>query len=40
MLTPQPLPPTPLVLPSLRVPDIVWVPIPPRRPVPVPVRVH
>lgn len=40
MLTPQPLPPTPLVLPSMRVPDLAWVPVPPFKRVPVPVRVH
>jgi len=40
MLTPTPLPPTPLTLPPVRLPDLAWVPTPPFKKVPVPVRVQ
>ena len=40
MLTIRPLPPTPLICPPVRLPELQWVPIPPAVRVPVPVLVH
>lgn len=40
MLTPLPPAPTPLVCPPVRLPDVAWVPVPPFKRVPVPVRAQ
>lgn len=40
MLTPMPVAPLPILCPAVRVPDVEWVPVPLKRPVPIPVRVH
>jgi hypothetical protein len=40
MLLPLPPTPAPIQCPPIRMPDIAWVPVPTRKPVPVPARVH